>query len=116
MRYLKPNMKEYNERMKNNLKMDILLKKASQSKDEQIRIQDARYTTIVSVILREIQKRDINYDDSEFDIKIDQIIEMLQQNPFFKRFREDSVIDIRNAVKRRVNLNKTKSEEEGPEL
>ncbi len=96
--------------------MDRLLKKAAQSKDEQIRIQDARYTTIVSVILREIQKRDINYDDSEFDIKIDQIIEMLQQNPFFKRFNEDSVIDIRNAVKRRLNLNKTKSEEEGPEL
>lgn len=116
MRYLRPSMKEYNRRIGNSLEIDSALKKALKNKDEQIRIQDKKYAAMVSVILREIQKRDIDYDNPEFNTKIDQIIEMLQQNPFFKRFKEDSIVDIRNAVKRCLNLNKTKSKEEGPEL
>lgn len=83
--------------------------------EERVKLLDEKYTTIVSVILNEIHKRNIYKDDPEFNEKIDQIIETLQHNSFFKVIKDDNPRDIRNVVKRRLNIHKNK-EGEGPEL
>lgn len=81
---------------------------------------DEKYTTIVSIIYNEMKKRNIEMIDDtstdEFNEKIDGVIDLILQTDIMKRFAKDNRLDIRNAVKRRINNSKNKSEGEGPEI
>lgn len=114
----------YNQKNNKEITYDILAKGENskglkQKNRERIKELDKRYTTIVSIIYNEIKKRNINYDETnsqEFNSKVDEIIETVLDANIFKRFKDDNPIDIRNALKRRLNASKGKFEEEGPEL
>ena len=94
---------------------DSIAKKAQEAKsqkmvDEKIKALDKRYMSIVSIIYNELNKRNgcsDKLDTSEFDSRVDEIIQTILKNELFKRFRNDNPIDIRNAVKRRINSCKT---------
>lgn len=102
---------------------DITVKQRQRIKkqEEKRKELDQRYTSIVSVIYNEIAKREIDIkkcNTKEFNSKIDELIETILSTSVYKKFREDNIVDIRNAVKRRINneLNIQSKLEEGPEL
>ena len=78
--------------------------------DAKIAAEDKRYATLVTAIKNELVKRSIDISDSEFDSILDEIIEGVLEKPLIgKRYVGAKISDIRNAVKR--NINKEKSAE-----
>lgn len=82
---------------------------------------DEKYASVISVIDKELSKRNINYfelDAKEFDEKVNEIIEIILSSPIYRnRFNSENTQDIRNALKRRLNANKNnQKEKEGIEL
>ena len=78
--------------------------------ESKIKADDKKYSTLVIAIKNELLKRNIDISDSEFDIKLDEIIEGVLAKPVIaKRCTGAKISDIRNAVKR--SINKEKSEE-----
>lgn len=84
-----------------------------------IEILDKKYASVISVIDKELSKRNINYfelDAKEFDEKVNEIIEIILSSPIYRnRFNSENTQDIRNALKRRLNANKN-NQKEGIEL
>ena len=78
--------------------------------DSKIKADDKKYSTLVIAIKNELLKRNIHISDSEFDSILDEIIEGVLEKPLIgKRYIGAKTVDIRNAVKR--SINKEKSEE-----
>ncbi len=82
-------------------------KRIKEAAEAKIKADDKRYTVLVIAIKNELLKRNINISDSEFDIKLDEIIEGILEKPATaKRFLGANTKDIRNAVKRSINREK----------
>ena len=81
--------------------------------DEKLKYFDERYAMITKVFMNEIVKRKISIDDPELDDKIDEILSFICEGRYYQsRFQNDNIIDVKNAVLRRVNAEKQKIQEE----
>ena len=85
-------------------------------KDKKIEYFDTKYSTIVSIVERELQKRNIDLDDPTSASNVEQILKMVLSNKAFERFRNDNVTDIKNALSRKINSQKIIMLDEGPEI
>ena len=112
------------ERFKNNTEKKSFQYNASESQmiaernrksnEKKIKFFDERYSIIVDLFMKEIEKRKINIEDKNFNDQMDEILEKLFQSKFFEmRFPNDNVKDVKNAVLRKVNSLKQQKLEKG---
>ena len=85
-------------------------------KDKEIEYFDTKYSTIVSILERELQKRNIDLSDPNSAHNVEQILELALSNKAFEKFRNDNVTDIKNALSRKINSQKIIMLDEGPEI
>lgn len=85
-------------------------------KDKKIEYFDTKYSTIVSIVERELQKRNIDLNDPNSISKVDQILELALSNKAFEKFKNDDITDIKNALSRKINSQKVIMLDEGPEI
>ena len=87
--------------------------KRTKMHEEKIKYFDERYSFIVKAFMNEISKRNISVDSPELDKKIDEILSSICEGKYYQtRFAEDNIKDIKNAILRKVNLEKQKFNEE----
>lgn len=91
------------------------LQKIAQN-DKKIEYFDAKYSTIVSIVERELQKRNIDLDDPTSASNVEQILKMVLSNKAFEKFKDDNITDIKNALSRKINSQKIIMLDEGPEI
>lgn len=81
--------------------------------DEKLKYFDERYSMITTVFINELSKRNISLNDVDLDRKIDEILSTICEGKYYQtRFEKDNIKDVKNAILRKVNLEKQKLNEE----
>lgn len=66
-----------------------------------------RYESVVILFMNELKRRNIDLDETDFEAKMDEILQRIFESKYFKsRFPNENLNDIRNAVLRKINLDK----------
>lgn len=84
------------------------INKKINDKNAKVESDDRKYSSLVSLLKKELVKRKIEISDKEFDQKLDEIITYcFSKFPNIrKRYVGSTIPDIRNAVKRAINNEK----------
>ena len=87
--------------------------KRTKQHEEKIKYFDERYSLIVKAFMNEFSKRNISIDSPELDNKIDEILTSICEGKYYQtRFAEENIQDVKNAILRKINLEKLKIGEE----
>lgn len=94
------------------IEQDTKNKKRLEEHVKKIEIENKKYFSLAIAIINELNKRKINISDSEFDIKLDSIIELILTKSFtMNAHKEIDPKALKNAVKRQIDLKYDKNDE-----
>ena len=83
------------------------IKKKAQSIDARIEFDDERYKSLTSAFMNTIHAKRIDIDSSDFDEKMEEILQTIYQSKTFNiRYPNDDKERVKNAILRAVNKEK----------